>query len=143
MILLDVGVWLAAVWGRHARHSDARAWIEDQDRELALCRVTEMSLLRLLSNPTILAGDALTRAGCWTVLDRLRADERIVHAEEPGECELMWRSLSARDDRSHKLWTDDYLAAFARSGGIPIATLDPAFADRYPSVDVETLRRPG
>jgi uncharacterized protein len=24
--------------------------------------------------------------------------------------DAVWRAISARDDKSHKLWTDDYLA---------------------------------
>ena len=106
---------------------------------MAFCRVTQMSLLRLLSNPTIMGEDALTRAGCWTVVDLLLSDGRVVHADEPAQLELTWRAISSRDDRSHKLWTDDYLAAFAQSSGISIATLDRAFAARLPSSRCELI----
>ncbi|WP_170160387.1 hypothetical protein [Prauserella muralis] len=47
--------------------------------------------------------------------------------------------ISAREDNSHKLWTDDYLAAFAQTSELELVTLDTGFARRYPSVSVRTL----
>jgi hypothetical protein len=43
------------------------------------------------------------------------------------------------DDKSHKLWTDDYLAAFAQATDLTLATLDRKLPGRYPSVRVESL----
>jgi len=143
MILLDVGVWLAAIWGRHVHHEAAEAWFSDQGTPLVFCRVTQMSLLRLLSNPAIMRDDALTRAECWAIMDRLLADDRVRLVGEPDHLDLAWRSLSARDDRSHKLWTDDYLAAFAMAAGCAVATLDKAFAARHPAVSVELIAMAG
>lgn len=130
MILVDVGVWLAAVWGAHAQHPLARGWFERESSDLAFCRVTQMSLLRLLGNPAIMRGDAMTRSAAWDVYDTLLGDARIVFVDEPSGTETVWRSYSRRDDRSHKLWTDDYLAAFAQASGCRVATLDRAFAQR-------------
>ena len=41
--------------------------------------------------------------------------------------------------RSHQLWTDDYLAAFAQASDATLATLDRKLPGRYPSVRVESL----
>jgi toxin-antitoxin system PIN domain toxin len=139
VILLDVGVWLAAAWGRHIHHRAAADWLDQQEDDLALCRVTQMSLLRLLSNPAVLDQDTVSRAGAWRVIDQFRADERVLWAEEPPQLEAAWRAISARDENSHKLWTDDYLAAFAQAADAALATLDHKLRDRYPSVRVETL----
>jgi uncharacterized protein len=139
MILLDVGVWLAAAWGRNAHHRVAAEWFDRQEDGLALCRGTQMSLLRLLSNPAVMGADVVSRGRAWRVIDELRADARVIWAEEPGELEAAWRAVSARDENSHKLWTDDYLAAFAQVAGATLATLDRKLHDRYPSVHVETL----
>ena len=139
MILLDVGVWLAAVWGRHIHHSVAAQWFDEQADDLILCRVTQMSLLRLLSNPAIMGDDALTRSAAWRIVDQLWADERVLWADEPAELEAVWRAFSARDDKSHKLWTDDYLAAFAQTSDASLATLDTKLQERYPSIRVEPL----
>ncbi len=138
MTLPDVGVWLAAVWGRHVHHPAVRAWF-DQQEGLAFCRVTQMSLLRLLSNPSVMGDDVVTRHAAWGVVDQLQADGRVAWSDEPLHLEPVWRALSARDDSSYKLWTDDYLAAFAQAGGLTLVTLDRALTHRYPSVRVETL----
>jgi len=83
--------------------------------------------------------DVISRGDAWRVIDQLRADERVVWATEPTQLEAVWRAISAKDETSHKLWTDDYLAAFAQVTGASLATLDRKLRDRYPSVHVETL----
>jgi toxin-antitoxin system PIN domain toxin len=139
MILLDVGVWLAAVWGRHIHHPAVRTWFDRQEDRLGICRITQMSLLRLLSNPSVMGAETLTRSAAWRVIDSLRADGRVNWVDEPLHLEPVWRALSAREDNNHKLWTDDYLAAFAQAGDLTLATLDAAFARRYPAIRVEAL----
>jgi hypothetical protein len=139
LILVDVGVWLAATWGRHARHRVARHWFDEQSDDLILCRVTQMTFLRLISNPAIMAGDVVTRGEAWRIIDRLWSDERVLWAEEPDDLEAVFRAISARSDNSHKLWTDDYLAAFAQASGASLATLDTKLTARYPSVQVDVL----
>ena len=63
----------------------------------------------------------------------------MLWAEEPDQLEAVFRAISARDDNSHKLWTDDYLAAFAQASGAALVTLDTKLSGRYPSVQVEQL----
>jgi uncharacterized protein len=139
MILVDVGVWLAAVWGRHAHYPVASDWFNRQADDLVFCRVTQMGLLRLLSNPAIMGGDAVDRSHAWRLFDQLWSDERVLWVDEPDELDAVWRAISARDDTSHKLWTDDYLAAFAQASDLTLATLDRKLPSRYPSVRVESL----
>ena len=139
MILLDVGVWLAAVWGRHIHQPATADWFGRQPGDLVFCRVTQMSLLRLLSNPAVMGGDAVDRSQAWRTFDQIWGDERVLWADEPDELDAVWRAISARDDKSHKLWTDDYLAAFAQAGDFTLATLDTKLPGRYPSVRVESL----
>ena len=139
MILVDVGVWLAAVWGRHARHRVARQWFDQQSGDLILCRVTQMSLLRLISNPAIMGEDVVMRSQAWHIIDQLWSDDRVLRSEEPDHLEAVFRAISARDDNSHKLWTDDYLAAFAQASGASLATLDTKLKERSPSVQIDQL----
>ena len=140
MKLPDVNVWLAAVWARHVHHDTARAWIDRLDDDLAFCRVTEMALLRLLSNPAVMGPDAQTRRRAWDILLALEADPRTRFLQEPSGLAPLWMTYSKRDDRDHLLWTDDYLAAFAQAGQLEIVTLDRKFTDRYPAIRVEVLR---
>ena len=139
MTLVDVGVWLAAVWGRHAHYPVASDWFNQQADDLVFCRVTQMGLLRLLSNPAIMGEDTVDRSQAWRLFDQLWSDERVLWVDEPDELDAVWRAISARDDKSHRLWTDDYLAAFAQAGDLTLATLDRKLAGRYPSVRVESL----
>jgi len=98
-----------------------------------------MGLFRLLSNPAIMVDDAINRSQAWRTFDQLWADERVLWADEPAELDAVWRAISARDDKNHKLWTDDYLAAFAQASGATLVTLDRKLPARYPSVRVELL----
>ena len=140
MKLLDVNVWLAAVWARHVHHRVAKRWVDAEDDELAFCRVTEMALLRLLTNPAVTGEDALTRRQAWDVVLALQADARVRFLPEPRGLAPLWIAFSKRDDRSHLLWTDDYLAAFAQSVPAELVTLDARLHTRYPSVDLLVLR---
>lgn len=139
MKLLDVNVWLAAAWARHQHHQVARQWIDDDDDELAFCRVTQMALLRLITNPAIMQRDAVSRRQAWELLDRLMGDPRARFLNEPEGLGALWVTFSKRDDRNHLLWTDDYLAAFAHAASAELVTLERAFRTRYPAVRVIVL----
>lgn len=137
-MLLDVGVWLAAVWSGHVHHVRVARWFDSATGDFIFCRITQMSLLRLLSSSAVMGNDVLARADTWKIFDRLRADDRVRWVAEPVQLEHAWRAISARVDTNHKLWTDDYLAAFAQTAGFAIATLDNGFERRYPSVTIIT-----
>jgi toxin-antitoxin system PIN domain toxin len=139
MKLPDVNVWLASAWARHAKHPIAKRWLDAQDDELAFCRVTEMALLRLVSNPAVAGADTRTRRQAWDLLEQLEADPRVRVLDEPQGLVPLWRAFSKRDDRSHLLWTDDYLAAFAQAADADLVTLDRGLRTRYPSVRVLVL----
>ena len=139
MKLVDVGVWLAAVWGRHVHHPVAADWFSRETDDIAFCRVTQMGLLRLLSNPAIMRDDAIDRSQAWRTYNQVWADERVLWVDEPAELDAVWRAISARDDKSHRLWTDDYLAAFAQAGEATLITLDRKLPPRYPSAQIDVL----
>jgi hypothetical protein len=138
--LLDVNVWLASVWGRHAQHPVAKRFVDDEDDELAFCRVTEMALLRLVTNPAVTGSDARSRRQAWDLVLHLQSDPRIRFLPEPRGLAPLWIAFSKRDDRSHLLWTDDYLAAFAQAADVDLVTFDRGLHTRYPSVRVIALR---
>ena len=139
MTLLDVNVWLAASWRNHADHARVTAWRIASGESLGMCRVTQMSYLRLSTLTAIAGPDALTRREAWQALDLLRAQPTVAWLDEPDGLERVWRALSAGTNKDHKLWTDDYLAAFAQAGDLTLVTLDRSFVRRYPSVRVEAL----
>ena len=140
MKLLDVNVWLAATWGRHAHHRIVKRYLDAEDDDLAFCRVTEMALLRLVTNAAVTRGDVRTRRQAWDLLTQIQTDPRVRLLAEPPGLAPLWIAFSKRDDNSHLLWTDDYLAAFAQAADADLVTLDRALDARYPSARVITLR---
>jgi hypothetical protein len=98
-----------------------------------------MAFLRLLTNPAITREDALPRRRAWEVFDGLIADPRIRLLAEPQGIEPLWIAFSKREDKSHLLWTDDYLAAFAQAADAELVTFDRALSRRYRSVRVTCL----
>jgi toxin-antitoxin system PIN domain toxin len=140
MKLLDVNVWLAAAWARHVHHPLAKRFVDAEDADMLFCRVTELAFLRLITNRAVTGDDALTRRQAWDRLLALQADPRIKLVPEPRGLAPLWIAFSKRDDRSHLLWTDDYLAAFAQAADVELVTLERALPARYPSVNVTVLR---
>jgi predicted nucleic acid-binding protein len=72
-------------------------------------------------------------------IDQFWSDDRVLWADEPAHLDAVFRAISARNDNSHKLWTDDYLAAFAQASNATLATLDTRLKARYPSVQIDQL----
>lgn len=136
MTLLDTGPLLALVWQRHEAHERAVTWLNGSDQQSEVCRVTAMGLLRLVSNPAVMSTDVLTRRAAWEVLDTVLSDERFDWRDEPVGLTDDFRRLSTTDDHSHKLWTDDYLAAFAVAASTSLTTLDRKLPTRYPQLEV-------
>lgn len=139
MKLVDVNVWLAMVWGRHQHHDIAKKWLDAEEDDLIFCRVTQLGLLRMVTNVAVTGADALSRRRAWELFAELIADPRIRFLAEPQGLEGLWVAFSKRDDQSHLLWTDDYLAAFAQAAEAEIVTFDRAFSKRYASVHVIRL----
>jgi predicted nucleic acid-binding protein len=81
--LLDLNVWLAGSWARHRHHDIVKVWVDQQIDELVFCRVTQMGLLRLITNPAITGRDALSRRQAWDAVDGLMADSRVRFLSEP------------------------------------------------------------
>ena len=123
-MLPDVNVWLALVWDGHRHHERARAWFEQQAGKLFFCRVTQMGLLRLLTQPALMGEDVLSQQGAWQVYEALMGDARCVLQTEPPDVERAWKALSSRSEAAHRRWTDDYLAAFAVESELELVTFD-------------------
>jgi toxin-antitoxin system PIN domain toxin len=125
--LPDVNVWLALASRRHVHASLCSNWMNSlPSAEVAFCRVTQMGLLRLLTTQSVMGNDVLSNRDAWRVYRTILADERIQFAPEPFALEQEWRRLTSQQGRSPKIWTDAYLAALARAGGMQLVTLDRA-----------------
>jgi predicted nucleic acid-binding protein len=59
--LPDVNLWIAFRVAEHVGHKAAMEWMKAAGSDtIALCRVTQMGFLRLLTNSRVMAGDVLT-----------------------------------------------------------------------------------
>src|SRR5690242_8778314 len=106
--LPDANVWLALAWSGRAGHPAARGWW-DSASSVCFCRVTQMALLRLLTNAAILGEDVKSQSEAWMIQDALRRSPRVSFVEEPAQFEMQWRKNSFRNVAASKKWTDDYL----------------------------------
>ena len=126
--LPDVNVWLALATRRHVHWQAASDWLESvSDGQAAFCRITQMGLLRLLTNRNAMAGDVLSQAEAWRVYWKFNSDPRITFKSEPTSIETAWHELTRSQHSSPSSWTDAYLQAFSRLGGLQVVSFDTGF----------------
>ena len=94
------------------------------DARIAFCRITELGLLRLLTNRHVMAGDVLEPRQAWIVYDAWRMDPRVDFVDEPPGFSARWRELGEKIAGGPNAWTDAYLASFAASSDATLVTLD-------------------
>jgi predicted nucleic acid-binding protein len=64
----------------------------------------------------------------WRMYDALIGDRRVEFAAEPVGLEAIWRSHTARQSFSPKLWNDAYLSAFAQTVNWRLVSCDKGFS---------------
>jgi hypothetical protein len=127
--LPDVNVWIALAAGGHIHHVAAREWFAVQpDASVAFCRITQMGLLRLLTNVNVMRPAPRTVAQAWEVFAQLRRDRRLVFMTEPDGVESVWHGLMTQRGVGPSSWTDAYLAALALRSSCLLVTFDNGFA---------------
>ena len=142
-ILADVNVWLATLVAEHPHHDAAtRWWREDvlpAGDTIAFCRLTQLGLLRLLSNETVMGQRRLDHAHAWATFTEIAAQASVAILDEPSGIDEILADLCNRDRSSPGFWSDAYLAAFARAGRHRLATFDRGFR-RFEGLDLLLLR---
>lgn len=129
MILPDINVWLALAFESHMHHASAKLWFDaiPDSEVVAFCRLTQQGFLRLATNPKVFGDEAVSLVDAWKLFDILLSDPRVRFAEEPVGIESCWRNYTARQTFSTKVWSDAYLAAFARTADFKLVTFDQGF----------------
>ncbi|HEV3076258.1 MAG TPA: TA system VapC family ribonuclease toxin [Thermoanaerobaculia bacterium] len=127
--LADVNFLIALLHAKHALSERAVAWLgrQEQAGSILLCRVAQMGVLRILTNPTWLKGEVLSAAAVWDAWDLLLTDDRFASIQEPAGIESEWRLVTRDFAAGRPAGTDAYLAAFARAGGYSLLTFDRGF----------------
>ena len=131
----DVNVWVALSFEGHIHHASARKWFDSlagaENMHLYFCRITQLSLLRLLTTEAVMGqDDVLTQKGAWSVYDRWLEDSRVSFMDEPAALEKSFRALSKLPRPAAKDWADAYLVAFAREAGLLLVTFDGRLAQK-------------
>lgn len=131
--LCDSNVWLALALSDHVKHGAAAAWLTKvaDPGSVIFCRVTQQSLLRLLTSKAVLVpygNPPLNNEEAWRVYESFVGDERIaLETDEPMGIEAQWKRFALRNAPSPKLWMDAYLAAFALRAGHLMVTTDGGY----------------
>lgn len=137
--LPDVNLLLALSAEGHIHHKPARSWFYGQlTNSVAICRVTQMGLLRLLTNSKALGRGARTVRQAWDIQHALETDPRIIFANEPANLQPVWEELMILPGVGASSWTDAYLAAFARERRYQLVTFDKGFK-RWRDLDSSIL----
>lgn len=122
---LDANVWLALLWSRHIHSERAGAWFERASEEkFFFCRITQITVLRLLTTPMVMGSDVKTMSEARALWDKVCADDRIALLAEPEGIEPEFRRFPALRSSSPKVWADAYLVAFAAVAGLKLVTFD-------------------
>lgn len=133
--LPDVNVLFPLMVSRHAHRSAALEWFDGADAaQVGLCRLTKLGVLRLLCTPQIMGADVLTPRAAIEAFGVLEEDERIVLTAEPEGVDTVLKRLVARCATTPNLWSDAYLAAFAKQAGLRLVSFDRGFA-KFPGLD--------
>jgi len=127
---------------QHPHHQRAINWwrrkVLPDGQEVLFCRVTQLGLLRLLSNETVMGASRRTLREAWRDYDRLLAQGPIGYLHEPDDVDQVLRSHTLDESASASLWTDAYLAAFARAADVRLATFDRGFS-RFSGLRLQLL----
>ena len=126
--LPDVNVWIALVADKHIHHPLAMSWFQSvPNDEFAFCRITELGLLRLLTNVHVMGTDVKDLAGAWKLYDDIRSDSRVLLLSERGTFNDRWNLAKKQMVGGANALTDAYLAVFAEHAGASIVTFDQGF----------------
>jgi toxin-antitoxin system PIN domain toxin len=131
-LFLDVNLWVALTFDRHAHHVKAKEWYEavPATATLVFCRQTQLGLFRILTTAAVMHQNVLTQRECWQVFDQWIATGQVAWADEPGETETRLRGLTQGASASPKVWMDAYLTAFADGANLTLVTFDKALAEK-------------
>lgn len=125
--LADPGFLFALANERHAEHPCAAAWFNRQPAgfRLRICRMVQVSFLRLLTHAGAMDGAPLSAPDAWALYAGLLADPNIGFHHEPPRLARTWLALAHDTAAAPSLL---YLAAFAMESDLSIVTLDPAYS---------------
>jgi toxin-antitoxin system PIN domain toxin len=137
--LVDTNVWIALAYDQHEHHATAIRWFEQASAgESCFCRITQLALLRLLTNAKVMGRDVRTDKEAWKDYDEFAKDVRVDFVEDGPGLDAALRSLTMSGQSSHRLWPDAYLGALSIVTGMQVVSFDAVFRT-MPGVDAVVL----
>ena len=141
-ILADVNVWLATIVEQHPHHAAAISWWRNEILPargvVCFCRLSQLGLLRLLTNEVVMGASCRTTEQAWQHYEQLVVQPTVEYVDEPNGLASLLRTHTSGQQRSASLWTDAYLAAFAQAADLELATFDRGFR-RFSGIKLRTL----
>lgn len=127
--IVDVNLWFAWLLSDNSKHLDAKKWFATlQPEQAVLCRVVQLSVVRLLSDARIMGPNSKpSPQKAWSLVCAICEDERVVFAPEPENWQGEFPRFLTDPRPAPKLIADAYLAAFAMAGGYRLASFDSGF----------------
>jgi|ERR1035438_617307 toxin-antitoxin system PIN domain toxin len=136
-------VWLALAAEAHAHHDRAKAYWEKEAAPVsAFCRVTQLALLRHPTNKAIMGDQTLSPAAAWKKLQEFLALPEVKCLVEPAGLDERLGDFCNLGRTSPTLWTDGYLAAFAKCAGLRLVTFDHGLS-RFKELELLILKPEG
>ncbi len=130
--LLDANVMIALAWPDHSDHGLAGRWFAGHaSRGWATCPLTQMALVRTLSNPSF-SENAITPADAMLLLGRSLAHPAHQFWSDAINLQEALQLVSAKI-AGHRQITDAYLIALAVHNKGRLATMDRGIARLAPN----------
>jgi toxin-antitoxin system PIN domain toxin len=141
--LCDSNVFIALTVPQHPAHEKTRNWVKSLVTEdtLGLCRLTEMSFLRLLTQKIAEGYKPLRNSEAVEKLSQWKKLTFVEVCAEPDSMETDWLRLAGIGQPAPKRWMDAYLATFAIHAKLRLVSLDADFEQYRPQgLDLLLLR---
>ncbi len=126
----DLNVWLALSVSGHFHNETAWRWANHLPNEtrIIFARYTQIGLLRLLTNQSIMGDQTLTLRKAWSVYDRWLQDPRVeFHPEPRGVDAALRKTTEPFAGKPASKWVGDcYILAYAIESKAVLVTFDAA-----------------
>ncbi len=134
LVFPDINVWVALTVRTHQHSAVAWKWYHSlpEQVDLVFCRLTQLGLLRILSQKGVAGLETMNQLEAWAAYDRWLDEGGAVFHDEPFGIEIEFRSFANLGTPAPKHWADSYLAAFAACTSMPLVTFDKLLGVRSP-----------